>query len=344
MAGAAEPTVADLYGLPLSVPDLRYLGDRPSNIFNYAVYCAVRLSSLELETLIAALNTPIGGITDNLNDFSLLHPTAVLVNPDTSTIQDIIQQHINWTLDRETRFKNTSEGPFSGPGGLHPSSLIAITDTDWRTQGIMLISLCVNGTGDVFAFPHPAVGAITTLADIEIGNNSFAEAADCIGAPIPITPTELREEAEKEAFLARQPLKWDEENMGRFSLSILYEPAYISPIDRALNGPLAVNTSVGIWPCAPSPWLQCLRLDLITDLEAKIAAVVAGHSVWGSRPGYRGKYNEHLIVIADNKDFDKEGVLVGELDGTGGVIFERVPVGNAFEVLVAKATARLNRQ
>lgn len=69
-----------------------------------------------------------------------------------------------------------------------------------------------------------------------------------------------------------------------------------------------------------------------------------GHPLWASRPEYRGKFNEYLIVVADYEDFDRDGVLVGELDGAGGITFKRVAVGNAFGVLVAKATARLNRE
>lgn len=342
MAATAEVTVADLYNLPLSVPELRYLGERSIQVFKYAVYCTVHLASAELQALLGALNTSYGVHPENqnLNDLSCLHPAAVLVNRQAANLQDVLRQHIDWVLAREAGFKDTDEDPFNGSDALHPSSVIAITDADWQRHGVMLVSLCVDGTGDVFAFPRPALEAAAILADIEVGNNSFAEAAECIGAPIPITPTELREEAEKEAFIRQQPLPWDKEKMGRFSLSILYEPSHIYPIGCAINGPLAVNTPVGYWPCGPNGWRHYLRLDLIAEMEAKIAAVVAGHSVWGSRPEYRGLYNEHLFVIADHEEFDIQGVLVGELDDAGGVILERVRVGDVFRVLVAKATAR----
>lgn len=76
-----------------------------------------------------------------------------------------------------------------------PLSIIVITDTDWRANGVLLVSLHnvqASGRGYVFAFPHPADQAASVLVDIDVGNNSWEEACGAAGVDVPEPPAFMK--------------------------------------------------------------------------------------------------------------------------------------------------------
>lgn len=332
-------TVADLYGIPETLPELADL-DLSSRVSldRYAIYFTVSISTTEVNALVSAINTPIESRLVNAVGLFANGPARVAPQADFAgkSLQDVVNHH--------------KEAIIAGDDGLkhyHPLSIIAITNTDWRTHGVLLISLyncSPSGRGYVFAFPHPALQAASVLADIEVGNTSWEEACDAAGVDIPELPAFMT------TFEPSALDNWNVDEMGAIAWYNLHNPSEPYSQWEALNGGPTCwdrpNGGISSCPCQPPGWLHSIGESYAPDAstDVKIAAIVVGHQEkhqrWKDANPNQKKYtsfHDRIIVISDHEDFKAEGVLVGEITEDGkDIVLERVAVKNVVEVLVSK--------
>lgn len=327
-------TVEDLYGIPTSLPELAHLDDTVlSSSAKIAVYYTASLSRGDMTAILASINSPVfSGDPDDSDDLhAQLAPNADFTG---KSLLDVVNHHTDVVLGRGSAEKSELDG-------YHPTYIIAVTDEDWRTNGVLLISLDTYreyGNGYVFAFPHPAVEAASVFINIEVGNTSWEEAADTIGAVIPEIPSAAATASETEKEFAALLDQWDVDEMGTIAFYSLYKQVGdgMALWDGLNGGPGYWDRSTDRWPCQPN----CLQYRFPesyapdADQDAKIAAVCAGHQKWTRKENLW--FHERFIVISDHEDIETEGVLIAEVSEDGNDIrLERVALADVVGWLVA---------
>lgn len=346
------PTVTDLHGLPASMPELANLSNLPQPFpANYSLYYTASISEGNISALVAALNTPVDaslqdaaatsddgacGTAHDSNNKAPDSPAQLAPSADFTgkSLRDVVVHHVEAVLGR-----GDTEDELSG---YHPTSVIDVTDTDWRTRGVLLISLDTYiGPGVhayVLAFPHPAAEAASVLDNIEVANTSWKEAADAVGVVIPERET-------SDTAMAPSALdQWDVDTMGYIAVYTLYgNTVPLSTLWEAVNGSPSCWDRRGVinrCPCCPCEWQYRFaeEIDTAVGTDAKIAAVVAGHLEQTRKSSI--KCHERLILISDEMDLETEGVLIMEFDDNGGdAHLERVAVADLVDVLLLKVTS-----
>lgn len=328
-------TVTDLYEIPEEFPELANL-DLSSRIDadKYAIYFTASISQNELAAAVAAINRPIDPDEDSdSNEPGQLAPQADFTGKH---VRDVLEHHKNVIV------ANSSE-----VADYDPLSIIVITKSDWRANGVLLISLHnvqASGRGYVFAFPHPAEQAASILVDIDVGNNSWEEACDSVGVDIPEPPAFMK------VFEPSALDRWDVDELGVVAWYALYQPSEPYSLIEALNGGSTCwdrpNGGLQSCPCQEASRHIGFRESFAPDASnnEKIAAVVVAHRRWyqavkEANPDLKSwqEHHDRYIIISDHENFEDEGVLVGEITEDGSdIVVERVAVAEVVEVLLSK--------
>lgn len=134
-------TVTDLYDIPTNVPELAHLNGTYLGA-KFAVYYIAPMSDADLETLMAVMNTSVGGYDGGLDDNDEEVPAAaVAARADFAgkSLRDVIDHHVTTAIDPGA---NTVDPLYD------PVSLIVVMESDWRTHGVLLMSLDFHGDDD----------------------------------------------------------------------------------------------------------------------------------------------------------------------------------------------------